>query len=433
MGLVKTGLKRLAGSGLVLFMLSGACLALEVEGSLVDMRRNMILVETAAAGHEAIIVGGETRLINWTHADDLMVGERLRARYEEEAGGVKLAREIEADPFVEIPSSAMIAAGELAARIEAKDGFLLFDVRPRGQFEAGHIPGAVSMPLAGFDPSKLPKKKNTLIVFYSESPRDPAALDAMRRAAKLKYTSPKVYGEGLFGWERAKKHTAVAAGYVKKLLDAEAPLVIVDARERQKAAGEHLPGAYLIPQEEFEFGKVKRDNLPAYPVFLYDGNGGIGGEAWEVAVATAHGNYGGEGESSVNVIEGGLEAWKAAGYPVEEGSGRDPVAGPLYAPKPESGIVTRDEFRAMWAEKGGGKVILDIRAEAGGPVAEFVTFLPIEELPYRIGELPADKEIIIFCAVGYRARIAYHILKNNGFNARYLNEGPSITPEGVLY
>ena len=46
--------------------------------------------------------------------------------------------------------------------------------------------------------------------------------------------------------------------------------------------------------------------------------------------------------------------------------------------------------------------------------------LPLDELEIRIGELPKDQRIIVHCATGARAEMAYNVLKNAGFNTGYV-------------
>lgn len=47
----------------------------------------------------------------------------------------------------------------------AAGSILLIDVREPHEFEAGHIPGSVSMPLSEFDPQALPEANGKRIVF----------------------------------------------------------------------------------------------------------------------------------------------------------------------------------------------------------------------------------------------------------------------------
>ncbi|HNR35429.1 MAG TPA: DsrE/DsrF/DrsH-like family protein [Candidatus Hydrogenedentes bacterium] len=49
--------------------------------------------------------------------------------------------------------------------------------------------------------------------------------------------------------------------------------------------------------------------------------------------------------------------------------------------------------------------------------------VPLDELRTRADELPRDRELGVYCAVGLRGYIAYRILKQMGFKARNLNGG----------
>ncbi|MBY5944046.1 FAD-dependent oxidoreductase [Photobacterium rosenbergii] len=49
--------------------------------------------------------------------------------------------------------------------------------------------------------------------------------------------------------------------------------------------------------------------------------------------------------------------------------------------------------------------------------------IPVDQLRQRMGELPKNKEIVIYCAVGLRGNVAYRQLVNNGFKARNLIGG----------
>ena len=45
--------------------------------------------------------------------------------------------------------------------------------------------------------------------------------------------------------------------------------------------------------------------------------------------------------------------------------------------------------------------------------------IPIDELRDRIGELPRDRKIVVFCGVGLRAYLAIRILAQHGFDELY--------------
>ena len=44
----------------------------------------------------------------------------------------------------------------------------------------------------------------------------------------------------------------------------------------------------------------------------------------------------------------------------------------------------------------------------------------VEELAGRLSELPKDKRILVHCSTGIRAELAFHLLKEKGFNAAFL-------------
>lgn len=70
-------------------------------------------------------------------------------------------------------------------------------------------------------------------------------------------------------------------------------------------------------------------------------------------------------------------------------------------------------------------LILDVRSpeEVSEGAIEGCINIPVDDLRARIGELPKDKEIIVYCAVGFRGYIATTILGQNGFKAKNLLGG----------
>ena len=63
-------------------------------------------------------------------------------------------------------------------------------------------------------------------------------------------------------------------------------------------------------------------------------------------------------------------------------------------------------------------LILDVRNadEANAGMIKGAMLIPDEELASRIAELPKDKRIITHCSTGVRAEMAYHKLKQAGYN-----------------
>lgn len=71
------------------------------------------------------------------------------------------------------------------------------------------------------------------------------------------------------------------------------------------------------------------------------------------------------------------------------------------------------------------EVLLDVRTEEefqAGHLEKSVN-IPVDELRERIGEIPKDKEIVVYCQVGIRGYLAQRILSQNGYNAFNLSGG----------
>ncbi len=116
-------------------------------------------------------------------------------------------------------------------------------------------------------------------------------------------------------------------------------------------------------------------------------------------------------------------------YAPPYGSAKDPVnmAGFVAA-----NVLRGDMKIAQWSDvedaKQRGDVILDVRTpeefELG--CTEGAINIHIDELRDRLGELPKDKRILVYCAVGLRAYIACRILTQKGYDAYNITGGCKI-------
>lgn len=70
-------------------------------------------------------------------------------------------------------------------------------------------------------------------------------------------------------------------------------------------------------------------------------------------------------------------------------------------------------------------VWLDVRTEIEAQLGQFEgsTFIPLEELRARLGELPKDKKIVVYCTKGLKSYFAARILQQNGFEDVYTLNG----------
>jgi rhodanese-related sulfurtransferase len=125
------------------------------------------------------------------------------------------------------------------------------------------------------------------------------------------------------------------------------------------------------------------------------------------------------GQPNVTVIGGGFDAWKSAGNTVVTGTLPTQIA---YVPKPRPGSIPNEEFVKLASATPADVLILDVRNpdEANAGMIKGAMLIPDEELAARIAELPKGKRIITHCSTGVRAEMAYHKLKQAGYNAGFV-------------
>lgn len=93
-----------------------------------------------------------------------------------------------------------ITAAKLKRKFLRKDEFILLDVREQNEFDQGHIPGAVLMPLGRLANSLQHLKRDCEIIVYCRSGgRSSNAAEILRKAGFAKVTNLK---GGMLAWEK---------------------------------------------------------------------------------------------------------------------------------------------------------------------------------------------------------------------------------------
>ena len=107
-------------------------------------------------------------------------------------------------------------------------------------------------------------------------------------------------------------------------------------------------------------------------------------------------------ESIVGVLDGGIDAWRAAGHPVE-------ASGSLTA----TGLAAR-----LQTDPADRPFVIDVRqpAEYDAGHVPAAVHIGAGALPDRLDELPSDRPIAVICASGYRASVGASILRGAGFS-----------------
>ncbi|MBW1697828.1 MAG: FAD-dependent oxidoreductase [Deltaproteobacteria bacterium] len=115
-------------------------------------------------------------------------------------------------------------------------------------------------------------------------------------------------------------------------------------------------------------------------------------------------------------------------YAPQYGSAKDPVN--------LAGMVAANTLRGLievahWEDlKGSGAFILDVRdlKEYERDHVEGAVNIPLNSLRERMGELPRDQDIFVYCLVGIRSYLAARILRQNGFRAKNISGGIMLYP-----
>jgi len=110
-------------------------------------------------------------------------------------------------------------------------------------------------------------------------------------------------------------------------------------------------------------------------------------------------------------------------YAPQFGTAKDPVnvAGMIAA-----NVLRGDAPVAHWKDTFESKaLILDVREPGEFKMghAEGAINIPLNSLRVRMNELPRDREILVYCAVGQRSYYASRALRLHGFNARNISGG----------
>jgi rhodanese-related sulfurtransferase len=102
----------------------------------------------------------------------------------------------------------------------------------------------------------------------------------------------------------------IAPPELRRLKDEDPNLRVIDVRTGAEFEGSHIPGSYNIPLDTL--GEHAGDLAAVdYPVVLVCQSGG--------RAESAQGKLGAAGKSGLYVLEGGMNAWQAAGGEVSQG------------------------------------------------------------------------------------------------------------------
>lgn len=291
-------------------------------------------------------------------------------------------------------------------------GVTIVDARPAARkYDVGHIPTAVNIPDSQFEklaPTLLPADKTQLVIFYCDGPACILSHNSAFKAEKLGYTNVRVYAQGFPDWIKQGNLHAVSVAHVKQLLDAKAPMTLIDARPKERKYDKgHIPGAISLPDSQFD--KLAAERLPAdkaAPLYFYcDGLAcKLSNDSAEKAIKL--------GYTNVKVVPEGYPGWEKAFGPGPDAAAAAPAAPALVAGK-EPGTITVASFERIYREAPASVHLVDVREprEFASGTFKGAINMPINTLEKNLDKLPAGKTIVFFCGAGGRSGEAHDMVR----------------------
>lgn len=349
-----------------------------------------------------------------------------------------------------------VKADKLAEELASTDLPVIIDVRSTAEWNKdGNIDGAINIQFNDFFNSldQIPADKDArIVVTCASGHRGGIIMMALRL---MGYTDVVNLAGGMGGWKAAGMPVVglvpdmatflttlpTDAGYFSIKADklnemmVENPPFIVDVREASELESNgFIAGSINIPIRDL---LKNLDKLPA--------------KDQKIVVTCASGHRGSLGMMALRMlgytdvvnINGGINAWVKAEFPLETGAPAAPVAG--AAPEVDaSRLATLDAYLSNLPEGFGaikspdfntelvaGTVpfILDVRSkeewDANGHIDGAIN-VPVVEVPANLAQLPADKAapIMVICASGHRGAMTKMYLEFLGYTSvRNLNGG----------
>ncbi len=336
-----------------------------------------------------------------------------------------------------------VSAAKLNEELVDKAPFLL-DVREASELEAnGFIKGAINIPVRDVfkNLDKLPAPDQPIVIYCASGHRGAFAFAALRA---LGYTDVRNLAGGLGAWSKAgfavetgapaapvagtapevdpallaafdTYFSALPEGFfsiksdkLNEELADKAPFLLDVRRAQEFAENGRIAGAYNVPVEEL---LTNLDLLPSMdtPIVIYCVSGHRG------AVATMALQL--MGYTDVRNLAGGLNAWKAAQFPVEGLVDWNAQFTTFFSGMPDNFYAT-SAANLNTALVENPPFLVDVREPsevADGYIAGAIN-IPVRDLFKNLDKLPAlDQPIVIYCASGHRGGLAAAALRLLGY------------------
>jgi len=388
--------------------------------------RRMVLVLLAILTSTLLITGCATTTPQEASADQAVAPEQKNVPQDPK---LRITTEEVMDLFTKEFAGATLVTETL----EQNKTFQLIDARPAVKFEAGHVPGAISIPKP-FLPQNLDKlAKDKMLIFYCGGLQCGLSPASAEIAMKAGFQNVKVWYEGMPGWIAAGNYAEIETPAVEKLVmkPGKSPLLLIDARPGVKYQTSFIPSAMSLPKAEFEAKKGLLPGDKSIPLVFYCGGYKckLSHESAVLALAM--------GYEQVSVYAAGEPGWKEAGLPLwgNEASG---VKKKEVAENALPEVITPEEFTQLLAA--GKLAVVDVRSKEDYDAAHIPGAIHIFDEDFyskekeSLAKLPQDGRIALHCATGSRAGGAYYAILDAGYanknNLQYLDSTITVAADG---
>lgn len=408
---------------LLLFALPLSVSAEEVTGKIQSIIHSSKVIQYLNPKTKAVKVvkyTDETELVAAESFKDLTVNTKFKATLNSEGVATKIKRIL-----VKLPPEEVIDTDTLADMLDEGETVFIGDARPKGKYDIGHIPTSKATPSDKLSKNLnwLPTDKDTLVVFYCGGVTCPLSPNALKIAKANGYTNVKAYVEGFPAWKGDVYPAHVNNGWLKNNLDIHH--IILDVRENPSTTVKgavHYPASKLAAMHEKWNGEKLatnkrtifdlRDKKAPIAIIADTQNADEAIEAFEILTFWKF--------SNVAILAGGFNEWQSAKLPIDSSN----IATVLnYVKKPVKGAVEISEF--VDVAKNGKGTIIDVRNPdevAHGKLKNSIN-IPLNILDKNLAKVPKDQLVVLHCAAGARASLAYTMLTKNGYsNVKFLND-----------
>lgn len=395
-----------------IFILAGFAYSEQIQGKLKSLNENakVFTIESGQGKVLFIIYNKSTHWKNVKSSDELEQDDFLNIELNRKgdlATAVSITKAV-----TTIPSGfTSITTEKLAEHLDLSVNdlpFTLIDTRPLEDFDAAHLPHAVSIPLSRLKKQAavlLPANNNTHLIFYDQGAGGTEALYSAELAKIIGYPNISIYPDGVTGWVKSGRVAASSTAFIRKIKPG-----LIDLRDEEIVAGGHLSGAVNIPVKKLPgmlgiFPMNKR-----VPIVLY-------GESNQQVVNAAR-IVREWGYRNVTIYMGGTAAWINSA----EVLSTEPTEKYIAAPGPShSGQLGAKDFEKALNSSAIIEIV-DVRSSTDFKNGSFPSskHIPLQELPQRHKELSKDKIQVVFGSDEQHAEMAFDFLRPLGYRVNYL-------------